>query len=87
MDKEYTIDVSDGMFVVAYPNENKDTEFEFEYWVDTYDKTVWDLVLEFDFNGPMGKQARVIVIIAFVFIFLIITCIIGCIFKCLKKSR
>jgi hypothetical protein len=43
------------MLVVAYPNENKVTEFEFKYWVDSYDKTIFDLALDFDFNGPMGK--------------------------------
>jgi hypothetical protein len=52
--KNYTIDVAQGMMVVAFPNENAVTEFEFKYWVDNYDKTIFDLALAFDFNGPMG---------------------------------
>jgi len=43
------------MLVVVYPNKDVSTEFEFKYWVDNYDKTVLDLALAFDFNGPMGK--------------------------------
>ena len=42
------------MFIVAYPKENATTEFEFKYWVDQYDKTVLELAVAFDFNGPMG---------------------------------
>ena len=29
----YTVDVNKGFFIVAYPEENMDTAFEFEYWV------------------------------------------------------
>ena len=48
---------------------------------------MWDLAIEFDFNGPMGKKARIIVIVAAILIFIIISCIIGGVYKCLKKSR
>ena len=42
------------MFVVAYPDENAKTEFEFKYWVDNYDETVLSLLFDWNFNGPMG---------------------------------
>ena len=31
--QNYTIEYTKGMFLVAYPNENQPTEFEFKYWV------------------------------------------------------
>jgi hypothetical protein len=34
--KIYNIDASKGMFLIAYPNENSKTEFEFEYWMGEY---------------------------------------------------
>ena len=73
----YTIDVADGMFLVAYPNENAQTEFEFKYWVDVYEKKrVIDKVIAFDFSGTMGKKARIMVIAIF---FMIFCCVLFCI--------
>ena len=75
------------MLVVAYPIENVQTDFEFKYWVDVYDKTVLDLALDFDFNGPLGKRALVAVILFFVMAFCILLCCIGCICRMCRKSR
>ena len=50
------------MFIVAYPNANVSTEFEFKYWVGSYDKTVWDLAIDFDFKGVMGYDAKILVL-------------------------
>ena len=33
VDKLYTVDPRDGMVLIAYPNKNKVTEFEFEYYL------------------------------------------------------
>lgn len=52
--KNYTIDISKGMLLVAYPNKDQVTEFEFKYWIAPYNKTVLDLALALDFDGPMG---------------------------------
>jgi hypothetical protein len=50
--KNYTIDVSEGAFVIAYPNKDKQTELEFKYWVESYDKNIFELAIEFNFDGP-----------------------------------
>jgi len=83
----YTIDVADGMFVVAYPMEDVQTEFEFKYWVAVYDKTVLDHALDFDFDGPLGKRAMRLVILFFVLVFFFILCCIGCIIRMCRRSR
>ena len=41
VDTNYTITYSTGMFLIAYPNENKNSNFEFEYWVDGYDPSIF----------------------------------------------
>ena len=43
------------MLLIAYPNKDQETEFEFKYWVAPYDKNVLDKMLELDFDGPMGQ--------------------------------
>ena len=42
------------MLVVAYPTEDKVTDFEFDYWTDSYTKTTLGLALAFDHSGPHG---------------------------------
>lgn len=75
------------MFVVAYPNENVQTEFEFKYWVDNYDKNVLDLALAFDFSGPMGTQALILDIVAFVVIIFLVISICGIVCHQLRINR
>ena len=37
LNKNYTIDVEKGLLIVAYPKEDLDADFEFEYWVASFD--------------------------------------------------
>ena len=34
--QNYTMDYLKGVVIVAYPNEDATTDFEFKYWVDSY---------------------------------------------------
>jgi len=48
----YTIDYTDGMLVVAYPDQpDMPTEFEFQYWVGAYEGGFWERIANFDFSG------------------------------------
>jgi hypothetical protein len=33
MNQNYTVDTNTGFLLIAYPEKDEDTEFEFEYWV------------------------------------------------------
>ena len=63
------------------------TEFEFKYWVASYDKTVFDLALELDFDGPMGKQAKAVAIAAVVAVGLIFCAGFCCCVRRCKRAR
>ncbi len=53
----YTIDYEKGMLIVAYPKEDLDTDFEFEYWVASFDTGVFNRMAIRDFRGQAGKTA------------------------------
>lgn len=85
--KEYTIEVKKGMLLVAYPNKDQETEFEFNYWVAPYDKTVLDKMIELDFDGPMGQQAKAMLVAAAAGLAVIFcVCVCCCVKKC-KKAK
>lgn len=48
INKEYTVDVENGMLVVAVPKLDKDTEFAFNYWVAPYKEPVTTPWYEFE---------------------------------------
>jgi hypothetical protein len=72
------------MLLIAYPNKDQETEFEFTYWVEPYEKTVFQLAIEFDFDGPDGAEAKKIVEIVGVSVSSILVCCI--LFICYKLS-
>ena len=38
VDEEYVFDYAEGIMIVAYPNKDQATNFEFEYWVGAYEE-------------------------------------------------
>jgi hypothetical protein len=75
------------MLLVAYPNKDQETEFEFNYWVAPYEKTVLDRIAELDFDGPKGQQAKAMLVAAAAGLAVICcVCLCCCIRKC-KKAR
>ena len=54
--KNYTFDATQGILVVAYPNKDVDTQFEFKYWVGSYEDPTWsDMILSWNFEGEQGE--------------------------------
>lgn len=49
--KNYTVPVSKGMLLIAYPNKDVETEFEFEYYVSPVKDNLLDSIKNFDFKG------------------------------------
>ena len=85
--KNYTIEVTSGMLLIAYPNKDQDTEFEFKYWVAPYDKTVLDYMLNLDFDGKTGQEAKFVSLAAIAALTVVLcTCLCCCVRKC-KKAR
>lgn len=77
--KEYSIDYKEGILVVAYPNKDQETDFEFTYWIGGYDEPGF-----FDFEGENGELNFIIVCVVGVLIILL--CLIGC-FCCSKRLK
>ena len=51
LNKNYTIDVEQGILIVAYPKEDLDADFEFEYWAAPFDTGVINRMAVQDFRG------------------------------------
>lgn len=49
--RNYTVPVSEGMLLVAYPNKDSETEFEFDYFVAQVDDNLLDAIKSFNFEG------------------------------------
>ena len=43
--KNYTFDYKKGMLLIAYPNFDKQTEFEFKVWVDGFTIPMWTRII------------------------------------------
>ena len=39
--KNYSFEATQGILVVAYPNKDVNTTFQFKYWVDSYTDLTW----------------------------------------------
>ena len=79
-DKIYAVDYKKGMLIVAYPNEQKNSEFEFEYKVSGYtaDKEIWEMF-------GLGKDDEVLFyIIVGVIVFIVA---LLCICIAMKKKK
>jgi len=81
--RNYSIPVSKGVLVVAYPNQEVDTEFEFKYWVDTFNNKSWsDMLTTWDFTGEDGDMVFLIFCIVAAIVLIIVMC---CLFCCCKR--
>ena len=61
--------------LVAYPDENVDTELEFEYWVSDFEDDVVQRLEDLNFAGKDGKTILALLILVFVFIILLFCCL------------
>ena len=42
---------------MAYPNKNVDTDFSFDYWVDSFHELSWsEMIFNWNFNGDQGDS-------------------------------
>jgi hypothetical protein len=69
----YTFDASLGGFLVAYPNKDKETHFEFTYWIGT--------------TGPENSSGNLGMIIGIVVAVLVIILILIAVMKIRKNKQ
>jgi len=75
--KEYSIDYTEGILVVAYPNKDQTTDFEFTYWIGGWNEPGF-----FDFDSENGATS--FLILSIIFAVLIIICLTTFFFCCRK---
>ena len=76
LDVSYSVDLTSGFLIVAIPNKDKDTEFDFEYWVSGYQGTPWyEMIVTWDFSDVGGTKVLTFFILALV----VLTCAICCV--------
>jgi len=54
LNKNYTVKTSAGFMLVAYPDKDVDTEFEFEYWVADMSEDLVERLENMNFDGKDG---------------------------------
>jgi len=88
LNKNYTIAVEKGFLIVAYPKEDLDADFEFEYWVASYDTGVFNRMAVHDFRGTAGRTAYVMMWTMIAVFILFVCCIFNlCIwYHCCKDK-
>ena len=50
----YTISIDSGMLLVAYPNKDSETDFEFKIWVADVTEGVIERIMDLNFHGQDG---------------------------------
>lgn len=86
--KEYSIDATLGFLVVAYPDLETETEFEFNYRLDYFTGENWvNMILTWDFTPEGGQTVYIVfwVVVGSVLCLILLICI--CIFKMLFSSK
>ena len=88
LNRNYTIDISKGFLIVAYPNKDVETTFEFKYYVAPYNEQSWqEMIQNWDFNSNEGDSVFLIFIIAVAVALICVLCFLFCCFKrCVKKN-
>ena len=81
LEETYVFDYKEGIMVVAYPNKDKSTDFEFEYWVAAYEEPGF-----FSFSGENGTTNLIIFCVACVLVLLILIIGVWCIIKKKKNN-
>ena len=86
--KNYTVDLSEGMLVVAWPNKDVITDFGFKYWKGTYRPISWTTMIKnWDFDGPGGQVVFIaLCVVLGVCATLCLCCLFCCFKKCCHKS-
>ena len=79
VDEEYVFDYAEGIMIVAYPNKDQATNFEFEYWVGAYEEPGF-----FSFKGDDGLTNLIIFCAACLVVLILL--IVGCYCIC-KRIR
>jgi len=69
------VQINDGFLIVAYPDENVDTELEFEYWVADVSEDIVQRIEDLNFVGKDGEMILALIILAIIFILLVFCCI------------
>ena len=83
LNQNYTVAVDSGILVVAYPNKDVKTNFEFKYWVAGFTEYTWqDMVLNWDFKGDFGQQVYVVVCVVIAITSCITLC---CLYICCRR--
>jgi hypothetical protein len=54
LNKNYTVKTSEGFMMVAYPEKDVETEFEFEYWVADMSEGLIERLETLNFDGKDG---------------------------------
>lgn len=83
LNQNYTVDVDSGILVVAYPNKDVSTNFEFKYWIGGFTLYTWqDMVLNWEFEGDFGQKVFIAVCVVIGLSSLIVLC---CLWVCCKR--
>jgi uncharacterized membrane protein YhdT len=82
LDETYVFDYKEGILVVAYPNKDKTTDFEFEYWIAAYEEPGF-----FSFSGENGITNLIIFCVACVIVILLLIIGVWRIIKNMKRDR
>jgi len=88
--KNYSFDATKGILVIAYPNQDVDTDFEFKYWVAEFKELSWtDMLLEWNFESEDGDAVFLSFVIIAAVVLTIVFCLCFCICRrcCRKNTR
>lgn len=84
LNKEYELSLDSGLFIVAFPNLDKETtELAFNYWVEA--KKVPKLVPWHQFEGEQGETIFMLICLLALIQLLCITCV--CCYYCCKSRQ
>ena len=85
------MDYLKGVVIVAYPNEDATTDFEFKYWIDSYNsppETLDELIDRIkvqNWKGVDGTKALVIAAVVASLGFCFLLCFLSCLTMCCKR--
>ena len=74
------------MLLIAYPDKDAETEFEFDFYVAQVEENLLDTLKNFNFEGEQGQKVLYVVIGAAVFLALLLISCIACLIRKIKSS-
>ena len=86
--RNYTVDATKGMLIVAYPNEYVQTEFEFKYYIANHNSAGWtDMIVDWNFNYDNGDTVFIVFVTVAAIVLICLICFCFCICKrCFKRK-